>query len=63
MRDSRVPRWNGAPSQDLLVIRRSHDTGVVTLDPLRWASSLIGRGERRTEDRSQIEKKSQEAER
>jgi hypothetical protein len=25
-----------APSQDLLVIRRNHDTGVVSLDPLRW---------------------------
>jgi putative SOS response-associated peptidase YedK len=39
-RDSRVhnypPRWNGAPSQDLLVIRRNHDTGKVSLDPLRW---------------------------
>jgi putative SOS response-associated peptidase YedK len=40
MRDSRVhnypPRWNGAPSQELLVIRRNHDTGKVSLDPLRW---------------------------
>jgi putative SOS response-associated peptidase YedK len=40
MRDSRAhnypPRWNGAPSQDLLVIRRDHETGVVSLDPLRW---------------------------
>ncbi len=40
VRDSRVhnypPRWNGAPSRDLLVIRRNHDTGEVTLDPLRW---------------------------
>jgi putative SOS response-associated peptidase YedK len=39
-RDSRVrdyrPRWNGAPSQDLLVIRRNHRTGEVTLQPLRW---------------------------
>jgi hypothetical protein len=30
--DSRVhnypPRWNGAPSQDLLVIRRKHQTEV-----------------------------------
>ena len=38
VRDSRVhnypPRWNGAPSQDLLVIRRNHKTGEV-LDPLR----------------------------
>jgi putative SOS response-associated peptidase YedK len=38
--DSRVrnypPRWNGAPSQDLLVIRRNHQTGAVSLDPLRW---------------------------
>jgi hypothetical protein len=40
MRDSGVhnypPRWNAAPSQELLVIRRNHDTGVVSLDPLRW---------------------------
>ena len=40
VRDSRVhnypPRWNGAPSQELLVIRRNHKTGVVSLDPLRW---------------------------
>jgi hypothetical protein len=39
VRDSRVanypPRWNGAPSQDLLVIRRNHQTGEVRLDPLR----------------------------
>jgi putative SOS response-associated peptidase YedK len=38
--DSRVsnypPRYNGAPSQDLLVIRRNRDTGQVSLDPLRW---------------------------
>jgi putative SOS response-associated peptidase YedK len=41
VRDSRVhnypPRWNGAPSQELLVIRRNHNTGEVSLDPLRWA--------------------------
>jgi putative SOS response-associated peptidase YedK len=40
VRDSRVhnypPRWNGAPSQELLVIRRNHKTGEVSLDPLRW---------------------------
>ena len=40
MRDTRVhnypPRWNGAPSQDLWVIRRNHETGVVSLDELRW---------------------------
>ena len=40
VRDSRVhnypPRWNGAPSQDLLVIRRNRQTGEVSLDPLRW---------------------------
>ena len=29
-------RWNAAPNQDLLVIRRNHETGVVSLDPLRW---------------------------
>jgi hypothetical protein len=40
VRDSRVsnypPRWNAAPSQELLVIRRNHHTGEVSLDPLRW---------------------------
>jgi putative SOS response-associated peptidase YedK len=40
VRDSRVhnypPRWNGAPSQDLLVIRCNHKTREVSLDPLRW---------------------------
>ena len=40
VRDSRVsnypPRWNGAPSHELLVIRRNHQTGQVSLDPLRW---------------------------
>jgi len=39
-RDSRAhnypPRWNGAPSQELLVIRRNHKTGAVSFDPLRW---------------------------
>jgi putative SOS response-associated peptidase YedK len=30
------PRWNGAPSQDLLVIRRNHRTGEISLDLLRW---------------------------
>ena len=43
VRDGRVhnypPRWNGAPSQDLLVIRRNRQTGEVSLDPLR--SGLI----------------------
>ena len=40
VRDSRVHnyprRWNGAPSQELLVIRRNHHTGEISLDPLRW---------------------------
>src|SRR4051812_42178787 len=40
VRDSRVhnypPRWNAAPSQELLVIRRNHKSGEVTLEPLRW---------------------------
>ena len=39
VRDSRVhnypPRWNAAPSQQLLVIRRNHKTCEVSLDPLR----------------------------
>ena len=38
--DNRVhnypPRWNAAPSQDLLVIRRNHQTREISLDPLRW---------------------------
>jgi hypothetical protein len=37
VRDSRLhnhpPRWNAAPSQDLLVIRRNRTTGEVSLDP------------------------------
>ena len=40
VRDSRVhnyrPRWNAAPSQELLVIRRNHTTGELSLNPLRW---------------------------
>lgn len=40
VRDSRVHnyprRWNAAPSQVLLVIRRNQQTGEVSLDPLRW---------------------------
>ena len=40
VRETRVhnypPRWNAAPSQDLLVIRRNHRTGEASLDPLRW---------------------------
>ena len=51
VRDSRVhnypPRWNGAPSQDLLVIRRNHKTGEVSLDPLRWGLIPIGARTRR----------------
>jgi putative SOS response-associated peptidase YedK len=39
-RDSRFhnypPRWTGAPSQELLVIRRNRKTGEVSFDPLRW---------------------------
>lgn len=36
--DSRVrtPRYNGAPSQDLLVIRRHPGTGAYVADLLRW---------------------------
>jgi putative SOS response-associated peptidase YedK len=30
------PRWNAAPRQELLVIRRNHQTGEISLDPLRW---------------------------
>lgn len=31
-----APRYNGAPGQDLLVIRRNPETHGCTLDPLRW---------------------------
>jgi putative SOS response-associated peptidase YedK len=45
VRDSRVhnypPRWNGAPSEDLLAIRRNHQTGGVSLDPLRWGLNAL----------------------
>ncbi len=34
--DNYPPHWNGAPSQELLVIRRNHLTGEISLDPLRW---------------------------
>ena len=38
--DTRVsglkPRYNGAPSQELLVIRENHDTSQRSLDLLRW---------------------------
>ena len=40
VRDSRVhnysPHWYGAPSQELLVIRRNRQTGQVSLEPRRW---------------------------
>ncbi len=40
VRDSRMhnhpPRWNAAPSQELLVIRRNHRTAEVWLERLRW---------------------------
>ena len=40
MRDSRLSnyprRWNGAPSQELLVIRENHKTGERSLDLLWW---------------------------
>jgi putative SOS response-associated peptidase YedK len=40
VRDSRLTnhprRYNAAPSQELLVIRRNRNTGEVSLDPLRW---------------------------
>jgi hypothetical protein len=29
-------RWNGAPSQELLVIRENHDTGERSIDLLKW---------------------------
>jgi len=40
VRDSRLSnyprRWNGAPSQEFLVIRQNHKTGELSLDPLKW---------------------------
>ena len=40
VRDSRLSnyprRWNGAPSQDFLVIRQNHRTGERSLDLLKW---------------------------
>ena len=40
VRDSRLSnyprRWNGAPSQEFLVIRQNHKTGERSLDLLKW---------------------------
>ena len=40
VRDGRLSnyprRWNGAPSQDFLVIRQNHRTGERSLDLLKW---------------------------
>jgi putative SOS response-associated peptidase YedK len=40
LRDSRLSnyprRWNGAPSQELMVIRENHKTGERSLDLLQW---------------------------
>ena len=40
VRDSRLSnyarRWNGAPSQEFLVIRQNHKTGERSLDVLKW---------------------------
>ena len=55
VRDSRLSnyprRWNGAPSQELLVIRENHNTGERSLDLLKWGldSVLVHRSERRAE--------------
>jgi len=36
-RYSNIPRrYNGAPSQDLLVIRENHENGERSLDLLKW---------------------------
>ena len=39
-RDSRLSnyprRWNGAPSQEFLIIRQNHKTGDRSLDPIKW---------------------------
>ena len=40
VRDSRMgnvpPRYNAAPSQELLVIRQNHKTGECSLDLIKW---------------------------
>jgi hypothetical protein len=45
VRDSRMhnypPRWNAALSQELLVIRRNHKTGEVSLDPALGADPVL----------------------
>ena len=47
--DSRVsrlkPRYNGAPSQELLVIRENHETRQRSLDLLRWGLIPHGCGD------------------
>jgi len=35
------PRWNGAPSQELLVIRRNHRIDEGSMDPLRWGLKFV----------------------
>jgi putative SOS response-associated peptidase YedK len=51
VRDSRLTnyprRWNGAPSQEFLVIRENHKTGERSLDLLRWGRSQTGAAIRR----------------
>ena len=61
VRDSRVynypPRWNGAPSQELLVIRRNHKTGEISLDPFALGphSLLVPGSDRRAQaDQRQV---------
>src|SRR6266702_6244434 len=39
------PRYNGAPSQELLVIRENHATGQRSLDLLRWGLIPHGCGD------------------
>jgi putative SOS response-associated peptidase YedK len=45
VRDSRVhnypPRWNAAPSQELLIIRRNHKTGKSRGTTLKVQNDLI----------------------
>lgn len=36
------PRYNAAPSQELLVIRENHKTGERSLDLLKWGQVLQG---------------------
>ena len=41
--DNIVPRYNAAPSQELLVIRQNQKTGERSLDLIKWGLIRTGR--------------------